>query len=187
MAKFDLSGFNQPTWSDWYRPVGEDTFEKESFEEWWQRHSKTLSHLPAKLCEQWVFKHWKNSPYSFIPLESLQCATRVFDTSSLFSEIYEGYAAPLEPEHDYSCFEALPGGGRHSTAVDIDDGSWEYPIIALSTPQGIASHKQVNDEWTLVLIEGHCRFRYLHARWKLGYKTAEFHKVYIISSPLASR
>jgi hypothetical protein len=75
---FDLDLAREPVWPIELRPIGEETAHKEPFRDWWQRHSYRLSHLPPDLAEQWIHRHWLNSPFAFLPLDDLLCERRTW-------------------------------------------------------------------------------------------------------------
>ena len=133
-----------------------------------------------------MYRHWHISPYSYLPLDTLRCDAQYFTAERLFSEIYPAAAKPLNPEHDYWCFEKLLDGSRHPTACDIDNNTWDYPIVALSTPSGVDTGEPAEKLWPFMLIEGHSRYRYLHARYRLGYQIGASHAVYVLTSPVVA-
>lgn len=169
-------------WPEHLRPRGEDTIEKETFDCWWSRNGAELAHLPSVLCEQWIHRHWTHSPFSFLPLQTLAWLKRSLGGEELLGSVYRVFAGELNPQFDYETFHRRGGADRHRTAVALDSGSWDYPMVLLSTPYGIVDVDTMHPAVRLVLVEGYQRHRYLNALHALGRPPAGTHKVIILSS-----
>src|SRR5688572_4769232 len=52
------------------KPVG--TIEKEAFAPWWDRHGRELAHLHPQLAEQWIHRHWGDTEFMFLPIDTLR-------------------------------------------------------------------------------------------------------------------
>ena len=185
-AAFDLTRAYESQWPIELRPVGEGTIEKEAFGEWWIRHSDRLAHLPPDLCEQWIHRHWMYSPFKFLPLETLQWERQKWEGDKLLSAIYRSLGGELNPKYDYKVFQRKGGENHHPTALALDAGTWDYPMILLSTPNGIIESGYLKADVRLVIVEGHQRHRYLNALHFLDQQPDGPHEVIIISSPTVS-
>jgi len=183
-AAFDLDHVRDPAWPEALRPVGEATAEKEPFAEWWARNGEYLAHLPSDLCEQWIYRHWLNSPFSFLPLEDLAWERRVWDGAELLRSICRAWGGELHPQFDYETFQRNGGDDRHATAVALDGGTWDYPMVLLATPHGVVNEGETRSDVQLVIVEGHQRHRYLNALHALGRPPAGPHETIVLNSPL---
>lgn len=184
---FDFTQELAAVWPERLAPVGEGTFDKEPFGDWWQRNYDELKHLQPELCEQWVYRHWKNSSFTFIPLDSLRCEELKMSTDEVLQRVHRELAGPLSPEFDRRVFEEPPLGGLHPTAQAFAElGTWDYPIVTLRTPNGFAGYTVQKHDIELVLVEGHQRHRYLSALQHFGDSPAGPHRVFAVSSPVVT-
>ena len=92
-------------WPDHLRPFGEGGADKESFSNWWSRNREELAHLPPDLCEQWIFRHWQHSPFTFLSLGGLSWERRTYDGDDLLRSVYRAFGGDLEPQFDYEAFQ----------------------------------------------------------------------------------
>ena len=182
---FDLDRSFEPDWPQTLRPIGEGSFEKESFAAWWARNRERLSHLPNDLCEQWIYRHWFNSPFSFLPLSDLRLERRRWSGEELLDSIFRAWGGELHPQFNYDAFQGNGGGDRTATAVALDSGTWDFPMVLLSTPSGVVNEGVERPEVRLVVVEGHQRHRYLNALHARGKAPAGPHDTIILHSPLA--
>lgn len=185
MQPFDLDHLPATAWPDALRPVGESTHAKEPFDAWWSRNREVLAHLPADLSEQWIYRHWTHSPFSFLPPETLSWERRIWDGEVLLAAIHRAWGGELHPQFDYDTFHGRGGAERHATAVALDQGTWDYPMVLLSTPFGVIDGGARLPDVRLVIVEGHQRHRYLNALHVLGRAPAGPHETIILSTPLS--
>jgi hypothetical protein len=171
-------------WPKSLKPRNEGTFEKESFEDWWSRNPAKLEHLPRDLCEQWIFRHWTHSPFTFLPLQSLNVERERWDGDFLLKSIYRAFGGELSIQFDYDTFHRGGGDKRHPTAMALDSGTWDYPMVLLSTPQGVIDSDAILPDVRYVIVEGHQRHRYLNALHGLNQAPVGPHEVLILSSPI---
>lgn len=186
---FDLDQLPATAWASDLRPIGEGTAEKESFESWWERCRSRLSHLPTDLAEQWVYRHWLHSPFAFLPLNTLRWERRTWDGATLLGSIFRAWGGGrdvLDPEFDYDAFQGQGGNDRLATARALDSGTWDYPMILLSTPNGVVDLGMPYPDVRLVIVEGHQRHRYLNALHALGRPPVGPHETIMLHSPLIS-
>ncbi len=184
MHPFDLDHLPATAWPDALRPVDESTYAKEPFYAWWLRNRERLAHLPADLCEQWIYRHWTHSPFSFLPLDDLAWERRLWSGDALLASIHRAWGGELHPQFDYETFQRRGGVDRHPTAVALDQGTWDYSMVLLSTPFGVIDGGDVLPAIQLVIVEGHQRHRYLNALHALGRAPPGPHETIVLSTPL---
>ena len=177
----DLGNYYASAWPHHLRPIGEGGFEKESFEDWWFRNANELAHLHPQICEQWVYRHWTHSRFDFLPLADLNWSLEKWPAERIIREVHRAFAGDLDPTFDYEVFRAKPGH-THPTAKALDQGTWDYPILVLSTPAGIMDSGKSRPYVRTVLVEGHQRQRYFNALYQRG-EIAGDHAVFILNSP----
>lgn len=170
-------------WDSALEPVGMDTFDKEPFTAWWERNQGKLSHLHPQICEQWVYRHWNHSHYSFLPLEKLSWRLEDWKTEEILNQtgIFdqglisdEGHTY-CSPAFDY---EMIQNEYEPSRTMDIT-GTWNIPILVLHSPSGFIFEKGPRPDVRYWLIEGHKRIRYLNALVHHG-KPSATHFLYLL-------
>jgi hypothetical protein len=180
---FNLDCPGDFAWPIHLEPLNRDSVYKESFQDWWERVKSELSHLAPDLCEQWIYRHWTNSPFTFLPLNTLNWERKSWDGKILLSSIYRAWGGELHPQFDYDTFQRKGGNNRHPTALALDQGTWDYPMILLSTPNGVVDNGHILTDVRFVIVEGHQRHRYLNALHVLGRPPSGPHDTICISSP----
>ena len=168
-------------WPEELMPVGEGEDEKESFDLWWTRNENQLSNLHPQVAEQWVYRHWQNSPFFGIKLEQLTCKLERWDSKRILDHVLM-LSGPdqLIPMHDYAAFNREYYD--HQTSTALDKGTWDYPIVVLSTPEGVMYEKGEFPDERCVLIEGHQRLRYFNALFHLhGDRLHQDHELFILT------
>lgn len=186
MKPFDLDHVGPAAWPEHLKPRGEGdgTFNKQSFENWWQCHSAELAHLPPDLLEQWVHRHWMHSPFTFLPLDTLKCQRQSWSGEEVLGRVHRAWGGELHPQSDYDTFQRQGGDTRLRTARSLDGGTWDFPMVVLSTPNGVIDGGELRAGVRFVILEGHQRHRYLNALHYLGRPPAGPHEVLVISSPI---
>lgn len=184
---FDLDTVRDTAWPAHLMPEGEgERFDKEPFEKWWGRVEGELGHLPARLCEQWIHRHWTASPLRFLPLDTLRWREDTLIGEALLARVYRAWGGRLNAKFDYATFQRRGGDDRHPTAKALDTGTWDYPMIVLETPHGIRNEGALHTEVRSVIVEGHPRHRYLAALHALGRPPAGPHRIYVVTSPIVA-
>jgi hypothetical protein len=82
----------------------------------------------------------------------------------------------FDASHDYG---VLNRAGLEPANVMNSTGTWDYPIIILSTPKGMVDLGRPRPDVQFLLIEGHLRMRYLNALSKYG-QPAYRHSVFVL-------
>jgi hypothetical protein len=165
-------------WNAALEPVGQGTFQKEHFAAWWARNGARLANLHPRAAEQWVYKHWKHSPYCHLPLDRLACRLERWTTERVLKEVGWDWADSDEhPEANYDIFHGKPfEPGRTMDAT----GTWNIPPVILASPGGFLTDDGERPELRFWLVEGHQRRRYLHALVHRG-EGAVAHDVFVLS------
>ena len=52
----DLRGHQKLEWPNELRPRGEGTWEKETFDLWWDRNKTLIAHIHPVVAEQWIYR-----------------------------------------------------------------------------------------------------------------------------------
>lgn len=158
----DLVNRRELGWPTELRPIGNGSHDKEPFASWWARNALRLANLGPRVAEQWIYRHWDESPFQFLPLEPLHATSERWSSDVLLATVHIEFGGPVDPEHDYRSFSGN-GTDPLSTALNWHQGSWTIPIVVLRTPQGIRTHGGDRPDIRFLLIEGSKRVRWLHA------------------------
>ena len=176
----DLATDYRSVWPADLEPIGYDTDNLESFGDWWERHQPRLEHLHPQICEQWVHRHFATAFCRFLPLEALKWRMEVLPTGELLKSVCPEFAKRFDPEIDYAQLHGDLAFTKCATAEALDNGTWDYPIIALETPEGVVSSAGERPDVRLVLIEGHSRYKYLNALSALGKPVNDCHEFFVL-------
>ena len=90
-------------------------------------------------------------------MEKLEWKKESLPTRELLKSVVPEFSKRFEPEVDYPLMHGDLSFPKSDTAIAFESGTWDYPVIALSTPQGIVSSTGEKPDVRLVLIEGHSR------------------------------
>ncbi|WP_370304361.1 hypothetical protein [Pseudooceanicola sp.] len=181
---FDLREIGEDcVWPHYLEPKGYGDLEVEDFGSWWERNGEQLKHLPEKLVEQWIYRHWCASVASFIPIEELTCREEIWPSGDFVTKVGTVRGKePLNPEHDFSVFSGQKTGEKLHTAKALDSGQWDFPLIVLETPGGFTDCMGDHIETEYFLVEGHKRRRYLNALLHRECSLAD-QSVYVLRAP----
>jgi hypothetical protein len=177
----DVRPTSDLAWDPALEPIGNDSYEKEPFAAWWARNGARLAHLHPLVAEQWVYRHWRHSPYCYLPLDQLAWRLERWTTRNILDRVNWGDAdADADPEFNYGVLRGKGGEPAHS----MDRcGTWNVPPVLLHAPAGLITYDGLLADARYWLIEGHQRRRYLHALAHrgeaAGLPDAE-HKVFVL-------
>lgn len=181
----DLTNHQSDTWPDTLSPIGEGSFDKEPFEDWWNRNGARLANLHPQIAEQWVYKHWSLALFKFLELDRLAWSVHQLSTLDYLKNVHLEFGGPCVAEHDYHVFEGAFRGRKTATAENWCDGTWTFPPLVLSTPEGIIGHEGEFPTVRMVVVEGSLRYRYLSCLHERGEDTGP-HDFYLLESPLSN-
>lgn len=143
-------------WEERLKPIQVGPLDDEPFSAWWGRHSEEFKHLDPQVLEQWVHRHWRRSPFRRLPLSQLRSRRETWSTEQILRGVYNDDI--IEPKHDFQVFaEGYIG------KTMLLRGTWDCPMLILSTPEGFKDQKGEHPDARFRLIEGHRRFRFLNA------------------------
>lgn len=187
MLDLPLSVESRCIWPQALRPNGHDTSEKESFESWWSQHKDALANVCEPIAEQWIYRHWDNSPFRFLPLDTLTWETRTYSAEDFLSSVHFFFGSPAEAEWDYNVFHSVNHGDGIplQTANDWVNGTWSFPPVVLETPTGFRCTTGEFPCSRLLLVEGSKRYRYLNALHCRG-MSGGLHDFFMLRSPLCN-
>jgi|SRR5712671_585036 len=174
-------------WDAALKPIGERTPHKETFESWWKRCKHHVPNLHPMIAEQWIYRHWGETHYGYLPLRQLTWRLEIWSSADIFDRIYvRPNFGELHPENDFKWTQ-----GNEFKALNLKEtephkslaatGTWNYPILVIETPEGVRTEGEHIKDVRFCLIEGHTRFRFLKA-WEEGRAfTAEQHEIFVLN------
>lgn len=167
-GRIDLRS-SERVWPNKLAPRGSG-FHREPFDAWWQRVSRLIPNIHPQVAEQWVHRHWQESPYGGIPLDDLATTLQRWTTIQILNAVHI-HGWELNAVHDMGLFSEahqLSSDGHPTVRPFQCHGTWDYPIIVFEpSPRLFVDGIRVPSAKCL-LIEGHSRLRYLSAIALLG-------------------
>jgi hypothetical protein len=164
-------------WDESLRPVGNGTWEKEAVDSWWERCGGGVNGLHRQIAEQWIFRHWDETPYGDLPLNRLSWRLEHWSHKDLDRVFLRAGFGRLTPDADYKAFKDKTWEPHKSLNAT---GTWDYPILVIETPDGVIADGEHLSNVRFCLIEGHQRYRFLKA-WQGRADTAEKHAVFVLT------
>lgn len=178
----DLRQHRDIVWDAALRPINDGEIDKESFDQWWGRHSAQLDHLDPRIAEQWIHRHWAHSYMRFLELPPITWRREAWDGDRILAEVHMEFGGPMDAEHDYKAFNGHRGLAPIQTARAMNDGTWDMPLLVLETPSGIRSIEGDLPNVRFVVAEGSKRMRYLNALRHRGDGVGP-HELFILTTP----
>jgi hypothetical protein len=175
----DLRTGHNLAWFGDLRPIGEGTWEKEPFDPWWERNQGHLGSLHPRIAEQWVHRHWQNSPFCHLELERISWRFERWSTQRLLAEVVRPDPADeTNLTHDYALYRDRDSEPARTIRAT---GTWDIPIIIIEAPNG-ALRSSGPDARHFFLIEGHQRMRCLAVFDRFANCASE-HETFILTYP----
>jgi len=175
----DLRGHQKLEWPNELRPRGEGTWEKETFDLWWDRNKTLIAHIHPVVAEQWIYRHWSNSPYCHLYLDRITWRLETWPTKRLLAEVVRPDPADdINLNHDWALYrdrDLEPAVTMRAT------GTWNIPIVIVDALHGALRFNGA-DPRRFHLIEGHQRMRCL-AAFQHHAKCATDHEVFVLGYP----
>jgi hypothetical protein len=178
----DFSERRDCVWDEALKPIGEGTFDKKPFADWWERNQKNLTNLDPLIAEQWIYRHWSLSYTSFLRLKLMTWCLAAWPSAQILRNVHLEFGTPMEPDLNYRVFNCEGAFGPLPTARALNQGTWDIPLLALETPNGIRSAHGEMPEVRFVVAEGSKRMRYLNALRHRGAAPGP-HELFILESP----
>lgn len=166
-------------WPESLAPIGQGDIDKEDFASWHARVGHRLEHLPPQLLEEWVHRHWLHSPFAFLDLNALRVREEMWSTDDILGQVAREWGITPNPAFDRTVFHGR--FGPISAAKGWRNGTWDYPMVILETPNGFLGHDGPQPEARYLLVEGHQRLRYLNLKHSEGGPTGP-HRMFVLTS-----
>jgi hypothetical protein len=136
-----------------YRPLNDQSFEKEPFQAWWQRVGHAFPTVPKNVARQWLWRHWDLSRWGWLP-----SSTATFTIQMLQPSDVKAVVAWRYPE------AKMIEMGRHLLSQRFSVASimarrrrWPAPPILLSRTDPVPGEPWPDIPIGLNLVEGHRR------------------------------
>ena len=127
-----------------------------------------------------MHRHFATAFCRFLPLEDLKWRKEILPAGEILRSVFPEFSKRFDPEIDYAQLHGDLGFPKSATAAALDNGTWDYPVIALDTPDGIISSVGERPEVRMVLIEGHTRYKYLNALHVLSKPMNDTHEFFVL-------
>jgi hypothetical protein len=171
-------------WPGVWKPRGWPYPDREAFADWWARCAPAYSNLDPRVVEQWVYRHWDDSPYFGFPLQNYRSDLDRIATEVLVAAV--GSIDLIEPDpHDLGWwFKKLNNPffrAQEPERTMVATGTWGTPVLLIRSASGFSYGKTEFPDRSLWLLEGHRRQRYLRALAAHG-GAADDHDVLVLTS-----
>ena len=113
-------------------------------------------------------------------LELISWELVAWPSSKILSDVHLEFGGPMNPDNDYRAFN--PHGCLTPTARALNQGTWDIPLLVLSTPNGIRSITGELPHVRFIVAEGSKRMRYLNALYHRNEALGP-HDLFIMHSP----
>jgi hypothetical protein len=145
-------------------------------------------HLHPRIAEQWIHRHWRETPFKHVQLEKLTWRLEDWETLDIFKKIHVRRSClmngldSLYPDRDYE--ENKNSDDQPAKSLRMT-GTWDYPIVVIRTPNGVTDYWKHFPQGkhlphgTFCLIEGHWRVQLLWA-WASKKLAAHKHEVFVL-------
>jgi hypothetical protein len=67
------------------RPIEQRPFDREPFSMWWSRAQPHFSSVPRNVGRQWIYQHWGNSGYGWLPSRGATFALQTWQPTDVYS------------------------------------------------------------------------------------------------------
>jgi hypothetical protein len=176
----DLRASYNLVWDSELQPIGEGTGEKEPFDTWWERNAVRLGSLHPRIAEQWIHRHWQNSPFCHLDLNRISWRLERWSTPRLLAEVVRPDPAD-ETNLAYDYYKLYRDRDREPAPTMRATGTWNIPTVIIEAPHG-ALRPTGYDSRRFFLIEGHQRMRCLAAFDRYAGCASE-HETFILRYP----
>ncbi|WP_161855855.1 hypothetical protein [Bradyrhizobium sp. CCBAU 051011] len=149
---------------------------KTPFDEWWAQAQPSFPNVPVDVARQWLHRHWKHSPYSYLISKNYRFDQRQWaDLKTIltrWSDFKAENAGALEKGEEL--VNLKPDWMPYVPKYMLEHSKFPAPIIVLDNQDGHHDKeypKQHDLPSAYVLVEGHTRFNvgiYLQSAGKLN-------------------
>ena len=152
-------------------PLSEDHETKTPFAEWWAEVEASFPTVPVDVAEQWLHRHWGNSPYGYLKSRDYGFELQRWPADRLakIRTNQTDYAADNEPERAHGLWLCDVDSRRYPYWLAdfmVAEHDFPVPIIVLDNRDGHIPAKPKRGSFPrravlppeFILIEGHKRF-----------------------------
>ncbi len=129
----------------------------EPFSPWYARCAHVIPEVPKNVAEQWIHRHWGNSPFQGLDLLSMQFKREVWQLSDILEINVSSHwrSGRINAAEETILEDSFLGKymTRHRT--------WPEPVIVSPSTEELPPYL-VQDTNAPTLLEGHVRLTYLH-------------------------
>lgn len=159
-----------------------DPLGREPFMSWYPRVRAHLPNVPVDVAEHWLHRHWGESPFDHLPLETMRF-TKVQWTQSELAEVRFTQTWGNTPVWHDGLVRGEDGYENNWLFQNmVSTGTWPAAVIVLDNAQGFIEPMFNLPLPRLVLVEGHRRLEYIRALFTMR-KALPRHDVWFAQVP----
>lgn len=144
----------------------------EPFSRWWERVHGHYPSVPKNLARQWLWRHWGNSSWRWLPSEGARFSLVLWGPRDV--RAVQMWREPEDQAVSYgrdllTRTRNLPRGQRYApTAIMDRTGKWPAPPLVIDHQGTLPCNPWDDLPRGLVVVEGHRRFEVAKALAKEG-------------------
>lgn len=156
------------------KPVGDGTFDKESFEEYKKRAAPLLPNFPECALENWIYRHYADiDDYAFLGFEKMLFKEELWSKDEIYDNI-KSYDDETIDSLGYQIYE------RHDKTwlqkYMLKHKTWNAPIIVFQN----TTHPDMGKPYHL--LEGHLRLNYFRTIYRKEKEILlDTHRVWLVT------
>lgn len=158
--------------------VGESDSDIEPFADWYVRIHTLIPNVPEDVADQWIHRHWRQSPYEYLPLEQLTFEEESWTVHEI-DRVRFGTGCGPGPGSSDRLDDQMTRGIPLAKFM-LSEHTWPRPILVLDNSHGLVHRGEQLARWHL--IEGHQRLTFLRELQRRDMVLAE-HKVWRLTAP----
>ncbi|MCM3273991.1 hypothetical protein [Paenibacillus elgii] len=156
-------------------PIGNDSFDKEPFNDYLKRVGYLLPNIPECVFENWIYRHYSDiDDYSFLDFRKMQFEKVTWHKDKVYTEVNSYDDNHLINSLGYQIYENsyLAWLQRYM----IENSTWPVPIIVFENN----THSNMGKPYHL--LEGHLRTNYFRTIYKQEKeRLLEYHSVWKVT------
>jgi hypothetical protein len=131
----------------------------EAFSSWWARVRQSLPNVPEDVAQQWIHRHWGQSPYEWLPLRSLVFSEETWPLNRMLDTV--AGRVGHEERHWGNAPLEIPSSWLGNSVSRL--GTWPVRVVVFDN-----SSAALPEFHPAQLLEGHTRLGYLRTLAQAG-------------------
>jgi hypothetical protein len=136
---------------------------KTPFDEWWGRVKQSFPNVPENVAREWLHRHWKHSPYSYLVSKNYTFALQMWPKLQNIRTLWSDFKAKNDGalRKGKELVKLDPGWMPYVSRYMLEHFRFPAPIIVIDNRDGHHNADYPNENKlpsSYILVEGHTRF-----------------------------